>query len=89
VQGLLSKILHDYREGPGSGDFSCAEQAAMAAAVLFTAMTERGVAKPTPAFKTALNALYTAVQDRDRFDAAAFQRALAQVESALAKTKTR
>ncbi|MGH8456506.1 MAG: hypothetical protein ACRETE_05935, partial [Stenotrophobium sp.] len=66
-----------------SGDFSHAEQTAMALTVLFTDLQQRGSADVTPRLQQAVDALYAAVKDRDRYAPAAYRAAVEQTRSAL------
>lgn len=85
----LGALLAAHARGPAGADFSSAEQLAMASAVLYTALAEQGRARVTPEWRAALDQLYGAVRDRDRFDPAALRRAIAQAEAALAPAANR
>lgn len=85
----LRHLLVAHRDGPAGADFSSSEQLAMASAVLFTALAEQGRARPVPQWTAALDAIYSAVRDRDRFEPAALRRAAEAAERALAKAGVR
>ena len=87
LEMLLRGLLREHRAGPAGADFSSAEQLVMASTVLFTVLSERGSVKLTPAFKTALDSMYAAVADRDRFQPADFRRAVTAAEAALIKAR--
>lgn len=68
--GQLRRLLRDIvgeARGAHAGDFSDAEQTAMALSVLTTALSERGSETVSPQLRQAVDALYAQVRDRDAF----------------------
>lgn len=83
LRALLREI-GGLRSGAWSGDFHHAEQAAMTAMVFAEALRARGH-EPPAALGTAINRLYAAVGERERFDPQAYERALEQLATVAAR----
>jgi hypothetical protein len=83
LRALALKVI-DGAAGPRAIDFAVAEQAAMATAVLATALGNPG-AQPPKAVSAAIDAVYAAVADRDRYDPAKMRQALALARTEIAK----
>ena len=79
----LALQLIDGAAGPRATDFAVAEQAAMATAVLVTAL-DAG-AQPPKAVSAAIGAVYEAVADRERYEPWKMRQALAQARTEIAK----
>lgn len=71
--------------GPRAGDFAIAEQTAMATAVLVTALGQAAGGKASPALTRAVNEVYDAVRNRERYDPARMRAALARLREQIAK----
>jgi hypothetical protein len=69
--------------GPHHGDYAYGEQAAMASLVLGSAIASREGHDLPAATKSAIDALYATLKDRDRFDPAAYGAAVTKVKTAL------
>lgn len=83
LRQLTLRIL-DSAAGPRAGDFSTAEQVSMAAAVLVTALA--GDKGPAPKrLHEAVNAVYAAVDSRERYDAEKMRRALRDLHAQIGK----
>lgn len=80
----IALALLDAAGGPRAVDFAIAEQAAMATAVLVTAL--QGGGTPPKSVNAAIDAVYTAVADRDKYEPGKMRRAAAQARSEIAKT---
>lgn len=81
----LALALIDGAAGPRANDFAIAEQSAMSTAVFVTALEAAG----TPAPKSvsgAIDAVYEAVADRERYDPSKMRQALARARTEIAKT---
>lgn len=81
----LHHLLVEHRDGASGADFSSAEQLAMASAVLFTALKDNRQVRITPDWTKALDGLYAAVRDRDRFEVDALRRAAGAADTALTR----
>ncbi len=79
---LLSSIVGEAR-GAHIGDFSNAEQTAMAVSVLTTALSERGAEMVSPQLRHAVDVLYAQVRDRDAFVPENYSKSVEKVASAL------
>lgn len=75
---LCSETLHDL-----DGSFAHAEQTAMAASVLMTALGERKSLSVSPEARVALDRLYASVRDRDRYAPEQFRAALNALRASL------
>ena len=75
--------LIDGAAGPRAADFAIAEQAAMATAVFVTAL-DAGAAPPKPV-SAAIDAVYEAVAERERYEPWKLRQALAQARTEIAK----
>jgi|SRR5581483_1926796 len=82
LQRLLGSIVGEAR-GAHIGDFSDAEQTAMAVSVLTTALSERGAEMVSPRLRHAVDALYAQVRDRDAFAPESYSRSVEAVAAAL------
>ncbi|MGQ0585863.1 MAG: multiheme c-type cytochrome [Gammaproteobacteria bacterium] len=80
----LALALLDGAAGPRATDFATAEQAAMATAVLVTAL--QGGGTPPKSVNAAIDAVYAAVADREKYEAGKMRRAAAQARAEIAKT---
>lgn len=69
--------------GPRAADFSVAEQSSMATAVLVTAL--QGSGRAPKAVRSAVDAIYAAVERRDPYDPAALRKALRGARDEIAK----
>jgi hypothetical protein len=83
LRALALKVI-DGAAGPRANDFAIAEQAAMATAVFATALEAPG-ANPPKGVSAAIDAVYTAVADRNAYDPAKMRAALALARTELAK----
>lgn len=83
LRALLLRII-DGAAGPRVTDFAIAEQAAMATAVFATALGDPG-AQPPKAVSTAIDAVYAAVADRQKYDPSKMRQALAGARAEIAK----
>ncbi|MGH8481953.1 MAG: hypothetical protein ACRES8_05790, partial [Nevskiaceae bacterium] len=83
LRALALKVI-DGASGPRAVDFAIAEQAAMATAVFATALGAPG-ATPSKGISTAIDAVYAAVADRDKYDPAKMRQALALARTEIAK----
>lgn len=82
LRRLLKSIVGEAR-GAHIGDFSNAEQTAMAVSVLTTALSERGTEMVSAPLRAAVDALYAQVKDRDVFDPGNYSKSVEKVASAL------
>jgi hypothetical protein len=82
LRRLLRSIVGEAR-GAHAGDFSNAEQTAMAVAVLTTALSERGSETVSPQLRQAVDALYAQVRDRDAFVPENYSKSVEKLASAL------
>ena len=80
----LALALIDGASGPRAADFAIAEQAAMSTAVLVTAL--QGGGNAPKGVNAAIDAIYAAVADRDKYEPWKMRQALAQARSEIAKT---
>lgn len=78
IREIVRQDIHDL-----SGDFSHAEQTAMAVSVLVTGLNQRSHAAVTPRLQRAVDALYASVKDRDRYQPATYRTAVQQVSAVL------
>lgn len=83
VRALALQVL-DGAGGPRVGDFAVAEQAAMATAVFVTALEAPG-AQPPKAVSAAIDAIYAAVADRDKYEPEKMRQALALARTEIAR----
>jgi hypothetical protein len=83
LRALALKVI-DGASGPRATDFAIAEQAAMATAVFATALEATGAAPPK-GVGAAIDAVYAAVADRDRYEPAKMRQALALARTEIAK----
>lgn len=82
LRQLLKSIVGDARSDH-VGDFSDAEQTAMAVAVLTTALSERGAEQVSTGLRSAVDQLYAQVHDRDRFQPESYRNSVEKVALAL------
>lgn len=82
LRRLLRSIVGEAR-GAHIGDFSNAEQTAMAVSVLTTALSERGAEMVSAKLRAAVDALYAQVKDRDAFVPENYSKSVENVASAL------
>lgn len=80
LRQLLAVLLDESAQSFG-GDFSHAEQTAMGASVLLTALQQREAITINAGMQAAVDAIYTAVKDRDHFNVQAYRTALQQLRS--------
>lgn len=80
----LALQLIDGAAGSRAGDFAIAEQTAMATAVFVTALEAAGTPAPKPV-NAAIDAVYQAVADRERYEPSKMRQALAQARTEIAK----
>ena len=83
VRALALQVL-DGAAGPRAADFAIAEQAAMATAVFVTALEAPGAPPPKPV-GAAIDAVYAAVADREKYEPAKMRQAVVQARAAIAK----
>jgi hypothetical protein len=83
LRALVLQVL-DGAAGARVIDFAVAEQAAMATAVFVTALEPAG-AQPPKAVSAAVDAVYAAVADRDRYEPEKMRQALALARTEIAK----
>jgi hypothetical protein len=83
LRAVALKVI-DGASGPRATDFAIAEQAAMATAVLATALGDPA-AQPPKGVSRAVDAVYAAVANRDQYDPAKMRRALALARTEIAK----
>jgi len=83
LRQLVLQII-DGAAGPRAADFAIAEQAAMATAVLVTALEAAGTPAPK-SVSAAIDAVYQAVAERERYEPAKMRQALAQARTEIAK----
>lgn len=83
LRALTLRVI-DGASGPRATDFAVAEQAAMAVAVFATALGEPG-ASPPKGVGAAIDAVYAAVADREKYDPAKMRQALALARTEIAK----
>lgn len=83
LRALVLRVI-DGAAGPRAGDFAVAEQAAMATAVLVTALEAPG-AQPPRAVRAAIDAVYSAVAERERYEPWKLRQALAQARTEITK----
>ena len=82
LRKLLKSIVGDAR-GDHVGDFSDAEQTAMAVSVLTTALSERGAQQVSDELRAAVDELYAQVKNRDNFQPESYSRSIERVAVAL------
>ncbi|MDR3418046.1 MAG: multiheme c-type cytochrome [Nevskia sp.] len=82
LRSLLKSIVAEAR-GSHAGDFSNAEQTAMAVSVLTTALSERGAEQVSDGLRKAVDGLYAQVMDRDRFQPDSYRGSVEKVAVAL------
>jgi hypothetical protein len=82
LRKLLRSIVGDAR-GAHVGDFSDAEQTAMAVSVLTTALSERGAQQVSAGLRAAVDELYAQVMNRDEFQPERYSRSIERVAVAL------
>lgn len=82
LRKLLKSIVSDAR-GAHVGDFSDAEQTAMAVSVLTTALSERGVQQVSAGLRAAVDELYAQVMNRDDFQPERYSKSIERVAVAL------
>ena len=82
----LALLVADQGAGPRAGDFSIAEQTAMATAVFATALGQVTGKKAGKPLQTAIDAVYAAVENRDRYEPEKMRNALRQVREQVART---
>lgn len=82
LRKLLRSIVGDAR-GAHVGDFSDAEQTAMAVSVLTTALSERGAQQVSAGLRAAVDELYAQVMNRDDFQPERYSRSIERVAVAL------
>lgn len=82
LKRVLSSVIAA-ASGAHAGDFQFAQQTAMASLVLGSAIGQRRGQALLPSEQKAIDDLYAAVQDRDRFSASVYRKALNRVKSAL------
>ena len=78
LRRLLRSIIGDARSAH-SGDFSDAEQTAMAVSVLTTALSQRGAQEVSGGLRAAVNRLYAQVYNRDRFEPGTYRDSVERV----------
>jgi hypothetical protein len=78
LRHLLRSIIGDARTAH-SGDFSDAEQTAMAVSVLTTALSQRGAQEVSSGLRAAVDRLYAQVYNRDRFTPASYRDSVERV----------
>ncbi|THD02600.1 hypothetical protein B1810_13705 [Panacagrimonas perspica] len=83
IRKVLGAILAS-ASGAHAGDYRFAEQAAMASLVLGSALGERDGQGFSTAEKSAIDALYESVKERDRFNPPAYRAALVKLRASLA-----
>jgi hypothetical protein len=83
LRALALQVL-DGAAGPRAADFAIAEQAAMATAVFVTALESAG-AQPPKAVSAAIDAIYAAVADREKYEPEKMRQALALARTEIAK----
>jgi Cytochrome c554 and c-prime len=83
LRALALQVL-DEAGGPRAGEFAIAEQAAMATAVFVTALEGAGHAPPK-AVGAAIDAIYAAVADREKYEPEKMREALALARTEIAK----
>jgi len=82
LRKLLKSIVGDAR-GDHAGDFSDAEQTAMAVSVLTTALSERGAQQVSANLRAAVDELYAQVKNRDDFQPESYRKSIERVAVAL------
>lgn len=82
----LALKLVEQGMGPRIGDYSIAEQTAMATAVLTTALSQATGTKAGKPLQTAIDEVYAAVQNRDQYQPDKMRAALQRVREQIAKT---
>lgn len=82
IRRVLGGIL-EAAAGAHVGDYYFAQQTAMAALVLGSALAERGAGGIGSGQKAAIDALYETVKDRDRFSVADYRDAVGKLRAAL------
>jgi hypothetical protein len=80
----LALAIADQGAGPRAGDFSIAEHTAMATAVFATALGAATGSKAPKALQSALDSVFAAVEDRERYDPGKMRAALRQYREQLA-----
>jgi hypothetical protein len=83
LRALALQVL-DGAAGPRAADFAIAEQAAMATAVLVTALEAPG-AQPPQAVGAAIDAVYAAVADREKYEPEKMRQALGLARTEIAR----
>ena len=83
LRALALQVL-DGAGGPRVADFAVAEQAAMATAVFVTALEAPG-AQPPKAVSAAIDAIYAAVADREKYEPEKMRQALALARTEIAR----
>jgi hypothetical protein len=83
IRKVLGAILAS-ASGAHAGDYRFAEQAAMASLVLGSALGERDGQGFSASEKSAIDALYESVKERDRFNPPAYRAALVKLRASLA-----
>lgn len=78
LRKLLKSIVGDAR-GDHVGDFSDAEQTAMAVSVLTTALSERGTQPVSDSLRAAVDQLYAQVKNRDDFQPENYRKSVERV----------
>jgi hypothetical protein len=82
LRHLLRTIVGEAR-GAHAGDYSNAEQTAMAVSVLTTALSERGSEMVSASLRQAVDALYAQVRDRDAFAPEKYSKSVEKLASVL------
>lgn len=78
--------LAEQGAGPRAADFSIAEQTAMATAVFTQALTQATGVKAPKALQSAIDEVYAAVEQRDRYEPEKMRTALRRVREQVAKS---
>ncbi|HUR39949.1 MAG TPA: multiheme c-type cytochrome [Verrucomicrobiae bacterium] len=81
----VALLLLDHTATERAGDFSVAEQTAMATAVFATALGQSAGTKPSKALQDAISQVYAAVENRDRYEPEKLRAALRAVREQMAK----
>jgi hypothetical protein len=82
LRQLIGSVVADARKAH-KGDYAYAQQTAMAVSVLVTSLSSHGDAAVTSALRSAVDALYAQVHDRDRFSPAAYAASLDRLAAVL------
>jgi hypothetical protein len=80
----LALAVADHGAGPRATDFSIAEQSAMATAVFATALAA-GATKTDKALQSAIDEVFAAVENRDKYDPERMRRALRAARDQIAR----